>query len=902
MIVLFQSECEKKALKRTRQVLDLFANRIGQRSWVTTITQDGLNAIRSELTKTATKNTAVSCLLQKSNGISELQWIVGNRGKFNNQGHVPVNRTNQNVLSLYPEEEWSFLPLIEALVAFSALFHDVGKCNDKFQEKLSSIEHVDYYRHELVSVFFLIAFIKSSNAKNDEDWIKSLADGEFNETNLKKLISSFFDIKNIKLDIVNYPFFILVSWLIISHHRLPGTHTDQFFWKEYAGVEWKSFLPIKGIEKFIKTYINKPATLKDLEKTLAFSKGFPFLSDSKWRNEIKNWSIRVSSLLDKYSDIVRDSKNYYKILNLALNALMLGDHYYSSEIVLTEEKNVLYANTVSEGRKNQTIVNHLIGVEKQSLTVVHMFPIIHAKMPRIYDIPFFNLPVPTLFIWQKRIVEELKKRNKNLEFENVGVFIVNQASTGCGKTLANAKFMNVISSDFSLRATILLGLRTLTLQTGKEFREKIGLDDTQEAVVIGSRAFAQLVDSDIAEKQEEELDVDFSALPSDFILKKVFKDSGSLKFLYAPVLICTIDQMMKATECIGGGKGILATLRLLSSDIIIDEIDDYVESSLIAVSRLVYLAGVFGRKVIISSATVPPEISEGLFAIYQKGWNENAVLQKKQKKVISIICDEFSTRIDTVLCDVESKVREQYRNCISVFLKKRIDNLTKAPVFRRCNIVEIDRDKRIDTYFDSVINEINHLHDLNYETDKLTGKQISFGLVRFSNISQCVAFSKYLISKDANSLAFDYRMIVYHARQVMLVRHEIEKYLDSVLNRKDPELVFKDPIIRKSIDESNKKLIFLVVSSPVEELGRDHDFDFAIIEPSSLRSIIQTAGRVQRHRKNTCVNPNIGILQYNLKAFFSNNDDEKKYLKPGFEIDTVLPTHDVSLLYQCGII
>jgi len=61
MIVTFISECEKKSLNKTRRVLDAFADRIGQRTWQTIITLEGLNAVKTLLRKTATKNTAVSC-------------------------------------------------------------------------------------------------------------------------------------------------------------------------------------------------------------------------------------------------------------------------------------------------------------------------------------------------------------------------------------------------------------------------------------------------------------------------------------------------------------------------------------------------------------------------------------------------------------------------------------------------------------------------------------------------------------------------------------------------------------------------------------------------------------------------------------------------------------------------
>ena len=58
MIVTFISQCEKKALQRTRLVLDAFANRIGHNTWQTVITEDGLVMVKKLLARTASKNTA----------------------------------------------------------------------------------------------------------------------------------------------------------------------------------------------------------------------------------------------------------------------------------------------------------------------------------------------------------------------------------------------------------------------------------------------------------------------------------------------------------------------------------------------------------------------------------------------------------------------------------------------------------------------------------------------------------------------------------------------------------------------------------------------------------------------------------------------------------------------------
>ncbi len=98
MMVTFVSQCEKKALKRTRRVLDAFANRIGDNTWQTVITEDGLIAVKTLLRKTATKNTAVACHWIRSRSRSDLLWVVGNQDSFNPQGIVPVNYTNGELI------------------------------------------------------------------------------------------------------------------------------------------------------------------------------------------------------------------------------------------------------------------------------------------------------------------------------------------------------------------------------------------------------------------------------------------------------------------------------------------------------------------------------------------------------------------------------------------------------------------------------------------------------------------------------------------------------------------------------------------------------------------------------------------------------------------------------------
>lgn len=141
------------------------------------------------------------------------------------------------------------------------------------------------------------------------------------------------------------------------------------------------------------------------------------------------------------------------------------------------------------------------------------------------------------------------------------------------------------------------------------------------------------------------------------------------------------------------------------------------------------------------------------------------------------------------------------------------------------------------------------------------------------------------------------RIMTYHSRQLLIMRHEQEKYLDAVLKRKYDSSVpidIRDPVIRRHLDSVEEdNVLFIVVATPVEEIGRDHDFDWAVVEPSSYRSFIQLAGRVLRHRKvyADIIKPNIAVMQYNVRAL---QGEPQAFIKPGYEVKPYyLRSHDL---------
>ena len=73
-----------------------------------------------------------------------------------------------------------------------------------------------------------------------------------------------------------------------------------------------------------------------------------------------------------------------------------------------------------------------------------------------------------------------------------------------------------------------------------------------------------------------------------------------------------------------------------------------------------------------------------------------------------------------------------------------------------------------------------------------------------------------------------------------------------------------------------------MLATAVAEVGRDHDYDWAIVEPSSMRSIIQLAGRIRRHRPEAYDQTNLLLLDSNIKHLV-DGPGQAAFLNPGFE-------------------
>jgi len=920
MMVTFVSQCEKKSLNKTRRVLDTFANRIGSRTWQTAITYEGLQAVKKLLRKTASKNSAISCHWIRSRRRTELVWIVGNRSKFNEEGFVPVNTTEKDIINSHWENTWHYLPLIKNLVTLAALFHDWGKANEFFQTKLQKAKGVgDPVRHEWLSILFLNTFVCK---KTDDEWLERLADGAIDSDCLLGQLTTRHH-RKIK-PLAELPdAAAIVAWLILSHHRLPVP-------QELDGCIGESANSFASLFKIISKQWGYENIFDQHEENLLrcfdFPKGLPCASE-KWRRYAGKSAQKLLDCLGLLKQALQDG-SWRVVLHHCRLSLILADHYHSSQDADKKWQDTLdlFANTDRKtGNFKQSLTEHLIGVARQARRNVHLLPAFegkHSELDRAYDVRALRKKSPVSYLWQDKAVTRIRhwreKQGTKIDRSHFGFFAVNMASTGKGKTFANAKIMRALSVDGqSLRYILALGLRTLTLQTGDEYRERIGLGTDQLAVLIGSRAVLDLHQQRRqAEQQEngsfggseseEELlanELVFDSHIPDEQLATVLPDIKSRKFLYAPVLSCTIDHLMAATETKRGGRFILPALRLMSSDLVIDEIDDFDGKDLIAIGRLIHLTGMLGRKVMISSATISPDLAEGYFNAYQAGWSLFAKTRNLGQGVGCAWIDEFTSRMNTVIDSENGDGVASYARHHQEFINNRLKRLKKQIVKQKaeiwpCILSKNEDEQTVRRYFNSVILDAvqkNHLQ--HHNIDVVTGKQVSFGLVRVANITPCIDLTKFLLTADVAD-NIELRVMAYHSQQLLIMRSEQEKHLDTVLKRKNgSQPSFDQEVIRNHLDSIKAQhVIFILVATPVEEVGRDHDFDWAVVEPSSYRSFIQLSGRVLRHHdlSGDVETPNISLLQYNLKGLLQR---KYAYCRPGFESEkNPLITHDLQSL------
>jgi len=855
---------------------------------------------------------------------------VGDARQFNAQGATPTNMTQRDVLRADDENDWHAGEDIRLLARLAALFHDLGKANDVFQQKLRKPKaDADPFRHEWVSLRLFESFVRQCGT-DDRDWLTRLTDlpDTVRDTCLGGLSSDGLPNRSLASPFINLPPLAqIVGWLIVSHHRLPTPD---------AGLNQR--LLEKMLEQIGAAWCGSHPDEASAKACWQFKNGLPFDSNH-WRQHTTKVAQAILER-PRLSDPGEANKllDSPYVLHLARMALMLADHHYSAQPSHAmygdppgKKGTVLYANTEKDKGGKLVLVNgkpvpkqrldeHLIGVEVNAESIANVLLCLKRDLRHIVHDEFCKSSELDFFLWQNQafdLAEGVRERTSRQ-----GFFGVNMASTGCGKTLANGRILYALANpQRGVRFTVALGLRTLTLQTGDAYRDRLHLGPEDLAVLVGGVATHALHDYQLNEEEKARQDSGSESsapllpefdhvhyegsLESGPLKDWLGKNSDALRLLDAPVLACTIDHLMPATEGLRGGHQIAPMLRLLTSDLVLDEPDDFGIEDLPALTRLVHWAGLLGSRVLLSSATLPPALVEGLFRAYLAGRAEYQRNRGRPGEPLAVCCawfDEFATQAG------DHQDGATYLAAHRQFVERRLAQLTKAEVRRRAAIkpVPIAVRQHRETVCIELAGQVReHLHALHRQhhgVDPPTGKRASFGLVRMANIDPLFDVARELLRLGAET-GYRIHLCVYHSRHPLLVRAAIERELDAALKRGDPDAVFQRPSVRQRLDAAPESdHLFVVLATAVAEVGRDHDYDWGIVEPSSMRSFIQLAGRVRRHRSFVCPKdqPNLYLLDTNILHLVEGGD-KPAFLRPGFESANFrLNSHRLTELLEPG--
>lgn len=885
MFVIFISECNKKALIKTREILDQFATRKGRRTWFTNINEEGLNKIKTLLTQSASKNTCVMCYTHYASS-SKMLFSVGASSNISDYNAIPTNKSKK--IMDFTSNNFFIYQAIAVLARLSGLFHDFGKSYPKFQEKLLTNNRDDIVRHEFLSCLFLYKIAKKCN--DDIEFIHALKNIDAN----KNIIFTAEELKqNIIIYSLKSKLAQSICYLTLSHHVMPTptSYTKIEEVDKHKEDIFKHFLCDGGFD-----FSNTKYTLKNTNENND-------ISDIIFDNHLYKSAVFIKCLnncLHKIEKLYPSINKYFGlenilILHMSRLSLILADHFYSSsdaKNIYHDTKYTCIANTVTNTHNpRQYLDDHVCTIASYAYFFAKSLKTLKQDLPSINNSRALRKQSKERFAWQNEVY------NKCLQHDvsKSGFFGVNLASTGQGKTFTNAKIMYALSKEKNLRFNYATTLRTLTLQTGRALKEKLATTN-DIAVKIGSKILYDLKDY-LNDYKNNDTNIFFGSSKLDEdnnftidetkhttnnnmlkILKKFLGDKYNN--ILAPTFVSTLDYIIEASEGFIGGRHCFAFLRLLSSDLVIDEIDDIDCEHQVAIIYLVYFAGMLGTKVLISSASINSVFITHLFDAYNNGRKlYNATFYP------NIEDNKINVGIFTENISILQKINDfsEFKTIFTEQLTQHFNIVEQQQTYQIHKVVEIEKSDNIIESFAQRINlSIEELHKEHFT--EYNNVKVSTGLVRIAYIHDIVKIARNLLKISPSHSSTKFHYIIYHSNYTVEKRAKIEYRLDELLSRKcSTKEFFNKELISTTINEnpSIKHHVFIVIASPIAEIGRDHDYDFAIIEPSSYRSIVQIAGRVQRHRHMSITVANIHIINQNIKSV--TNNTECPYSKPGFE-------------------
>ncbi len=767
-----------------------------------------------------------------------------------------------------------------ALVAKLAGYaHDLGKANICFQDKLQKstltgnqqAQIGDYIRHEWISTWLLYLLSQENTFSLDglqQAWDELLREESKIHIpcmgNLDTALSA-------------------VLFSVCTHHGSLGGN--------YGKIDESAHIGSRG------------SVGQQQEKFLSIAMPIPSAGEDgkRWRQVVQE----MGHLRKMLSSIDRPRPYWEGVLLIARAALIFADHKISSQMFDGNrgKKEILFANTKNNSiepeqnatkkkassKKNKRFLDqplswHLLQVGDSSAQNIRMFsgegmPTLDAEICE--KLRKDRAPQGSRFAWQDQASDAMETVGGKLVF--------NVASTGAGKTLANLKMAVAARQGINVRIAVAFNLRSLTQQTFHAFEDHLHSIDRQRfqknfSCLLGERGTSKV---DFSLEDEDDIDgvapVDILSseqleIPEwlDHIAGANPENKKMIQLLASPVLVSTMDWIVASGEPGQQDRHAKALIRVCTSDLILDEVDSYDVEATVAVMRVVETAASFGRNVIVSSATLSPSLAEGIAIAFATGWKTYQAMVGEEPWQMVIVSDLSEPKI--MQSPDKRMAAEFYGNTLQEIAKA----IKNKPVTKRYRIADIPENGSPEERFSTAILQsawsLHQQQAVSYQ--KLSPDcRLSIGLVRVAHVKPCMQVSAAL-QKDGRFI-----VSAYHARDIAERRAWKEQYLDAVLSRKSDNDSWLDALLDREpwLREATGDICLVVVATPVEEVGRDHDFDWAIIEPSSMHSIVQTAGRVNRHRQQFMPEgkTNLVILDRNLQSI--QTVGEAVFCNPGLE-------------------
>lgn len=787
--------------------------------------------------------------------------------------------------------------LCDQLTLVAAYCHDVGKLNKAFQAKLQrtiagaeGLALAEFVRHDAMSYWILRKLMSNAGLAGLLD-LTALPGEQLqllihvgSAAELKTGLQAYLhaDLTMLSTVLSGAPTnaadqgcladvaAALVAFLSLTHHKLPGTFKT-------ADIETYRYLDSFSANCYVHDQL-----AGDFKDCLAIPDNV-FQSDAGLATGLATELARLQTLVRTEANI--DLKQLVSACLLhGRPTMVLGDHLASglkSFAKAAAGEQLANLRTVNRGcvearEPGDSLTTHVKSVVAHTRVQLSAAAALIqgdlAGFPTLSERARSNIAALRSphgpFAWQHEAHAHLKEHARGLPS-----LLLVTAGTGAGKTILSAQAMDALGSQ---RYTYALGLRSLTLQTGQSYQEDLGLQDQDLAVVIGDQAAKKAFETANGSESaaQDQLVVltkgalaanwmtDTLALAPGHCVSTAISASDS-SFISTPVVVCTVDQLIGITQLRTVRKA-MRLKRIQSADLILDEVDNYSPEELKQLAKLCFATGYARKNLVCLSATMGLIHVQALYDAFRAGLALNDALTGAGAEIFvgsisnsappAHLVVNAADPVDAVLAYTMA-FNDLVIATQAAMPSKAIAKVLPATAANH----------------GAILAEALCLHDL-HGVD-IDGARVSAGFIRMTTVSSARQLSRFLLEASELPDDTEISVVTYHSRFSALELSSLDRILNKLTNRKrlQPGMAFSqaamDDIIRPLIAAApgKRNYVIVVVTTSIIEAGRDVDFDWSVLEPSSIRSLIQAGGRVRRHRQANGL-PNVSVIEHPARA------------------------------------